>query len=595
MRSDRHLDSAPGILTHVGRLPNRVARLQFSRSPQPARMYSRLLLALVLAPLGTVVAQRSAPPSADLVVTNARIHTVDDARPMVAAMAIRNGTIVFTGSVREAMALRGATTRVVDMGGRTIIPGMVDAHAHLLGLGQSLRNVDLVGTKSLDEVIARVVERAKGQPAGAWILGRGWDQNDWSDTRFPTHDALSRALPNNPVWLIRVDGHAGYGNAAAMRAAGVTTATVDPSGGKIERTATREPTGVFIDNAKSLVERSIPASTREDNRRAISAAIAESHKWGLVGLHDAGESRTTIDLMEEMAKAGQIPFRLYIMVGDDSAAVTHYLARGPQSGLYDNRLWIRSFKLYADGALGSRGAALLEPYSDDPNNRGLLLSAPAHIQDVAARALRAGFQVNTHAIGDRGNRVVLDAYDAALSANPTADHRFRVEHAQILSHDDIPRFAAMGVIPSMQAVHQTSDMYWAGSRLGLGRVLGAYAWRSLLNTGIVVPNGSDFPVEAVNPLLSFHSAVSRQDAENWPVGGWMPEQRMTRDEALKSMTIWPAYAGFQDAIMGSLAPGKLADFVVLDRDIMTVPERDILGATVIATWIGGKPVYERAR
>ena len=558
-------------------------------------MYSRLLLALVLAPLGTMVAQRSAPPSADLVVTNARIHTVDDARPMVAAMAIRNGTIVFTGSVREAMALRGATTRVVDMGGRTIIPGMVDAHAHLLGLGQSLRNVDLVGTKSLDEVIARVVERAKGQPAGAWILGRGWDQNDWSDTRFPTHDALSRALPNNPVWLTRVDGHAGYGNAAAMRAAGVTTTTVDPSGGKIERTATREPTGVFIDNAKSLVERSIPAPTREDNRRAISAAIAESHKWGLVGLHDAGESRATIDLMEEMAKAGQIPFRLYIMVGDDSAAITHYLARGPQSGLYDNRLWIRSFKLYADGALGSRGAALLEPYSDDPNNRGLLLSAPAHIQDVAARALRAGFQVNTHAIGDRGNRVVLDAYDAALSANPAADHRFRVEHAQILSHDDIPRFAAMGVIPSMQAVHQTSDMYWAGSRLGLGRVLGAYAWRSLLNTGIVVPNGSDFPVEAVNPLLSFHSAVSRQDAENWPVGGWMPEQRMTRDEALKSMTIWPAYAGFQDAIMGSLAPGKLADFVVLDRDIMTVPERDIIGATVIATWIGGKPVYERAR
>ena len=558
-------------------------------------MYSRLLLALVLGPIGTVGAQRSVAPSADLVVTNARIYTVDDARPVVAAMAIRNGTIVFTGSVREAMALRGATTRVVDMGGRTIIPGIVDAHAHLLGLGQSLRNVDLVGTKSLDEVIARVVERAKGQPAGAWILGRGWDQNDWSDTRFPTHDALSLALPNNPVWLTRVDGHAGYGNAAAMRAAGVTTATVDPSGGKIERSATREPTGVFIDNAKSLVERSIPAPTREDNRRAITAAISESHKWGLVGLHDAGESRTTVDLLEEMAKAGQIPFRLYIMVGDDSAAITHYLARGPQSGLYDNRLWIRSFKLYADGALGSRGAALLEPYSDDPNNRGLLLSAPAHIQDVAARALRAGFQVNTHAIGDRGNRVVLDAYDAALSANPAADHRFRVEHAQILSHDDIPRFAALGVIPSMQAVHQTSDMYWAGSRLGLGRVLGAYAWRSLLNTGIVVPNGSDFPVEAVNPLLSFHSAVSRQDAENWPVGGWMPEQRMTRDEALKSMTIWPAYAGFQDAIMGSLAPGKLADFVVLDRDIMTVPERDSLGATVIGTWIGGKPVYERAR
>ena len=471
---------------------------------------------------------------------------------------------------------------------------MVDAHAHLLGLGQSLRNVTLVGTKSYDEVIARVVERARGQPAGTWILGRGWDQNQWGDTHFPTQDALSRALPDHPVWLTRVDGHAGLANAAAMRAAGVTAASVDPSGGRIERTTTREPTGVFVDNAKSLVERAIPAPTREDTRRAISAAITEAHRWGLVGIHDAGESRATIDLMEEMARAGQIPFRLYVMVSDDSAAIAHYLARGPQSGLYGDHLWIRSFKLYADGALGSRGAALLEPYSDDPNNRGLLLSSQAHIQDVAARALRAGFQVNTHAIGDRGNRVVLDAYDAALKANPTADHRFRVEHAQILNHDDIPRLAELGVIPSMQAVHQTSDMYWAGSRLGLGRLLGAYAWRSLLATGVVVPNGSDFPVEAVNPLLSFHSAVSRQDAENWPAAGWMPEQRMTRDEALKSMTIWPAYAAFQETTMGSLAPGTLADFVVLDRDIMTVSERDILGTSVLVTYIGGKAVYERA-
>lgn len=549
-----------------------------------------LLPLLLAAPLA---AQVPAARPADLVVTNARIYTVDDARPVVAAMAVRDGKVLFTGSVREAMALRGAGARVVDLEGRVVIPGMVDAHAHLLGLGQSLRNVNLVGAKSLDEVIARVVERAKGQPAGAWILGRGWDQNDWGDTRFPTHDALSRALPNNPVWLTRVDGHAGFGNAAAMRAAGVTAASVDPSGGKIERTPTREPTGVFIDNAKAFVERSIPAPTREDTRRAISAAIAESQRWGLVGLHDAGESRATVDLLEEMARAGDLPFRLYVMVADDSAAIAHFLARGPQSALYDNHLWIRAFKLYADGALGSRGAALLEPYSDDPNNRGLLLSAPAHLQEVASRALRAGFQVNTHAIGDRGNRVVLDAYDAALKTNPTADHRFRVEHAQILNHDDIPRFAELGVIPSMQAVHQTSDMYWAGSRLGLGRLLGAYAWRSLLNTGVVVPNGSDFPVEAVNPLLSFHSAVSRQDAENWPAAGWMPEERMTRDEALKSITIWPAYAGFQEAMMGSLAPGKLADFVVLDRDIMTVPERDILGTSVLATYIGGKAVYER--
>jgi predicted amidohydrolase YtcJ len=551
--------------------------------------FTPLALAIVLA--APAAAQTARP--ADLIVTNARIYTVDDTRPVVAAMAVRDGRIAFTGSAREAMALRGPSTRIVDAAGRTVIPGMIDAHAHLLGLGQSLHTVPLYGAKSYDEVVARVVARAKGVPAGQWIEGRGWDQNQWGDTRFPTHDALSRALPNNPVYLTRVDGHAGLANAAAMRAAGVTAATKDPSGGRIERSASGEPTGVFVDNAKSLVERAIPQESREQTRSALRAAIAESQKWGLVGLHDAGESRTTIDLMEEMAKAGEYDFRLYVMVGDDSAAVAHYLARGPQSALYDSRLWIRAIKLYADGALGSRGAALLEPYSDDAKNNGLLLSAPAHIQEVAGRALRAGFQVNTHPIRDRGNRLVLDAYEAALKANPTADHRFRVEHAQILNHDDIPRFAELGVIPSMQAVHQTSDMYWAGTRLGSGRLLGAYAWRSLLNTGVVIPNGSDFPVEAVNPLLSFHSAVSRQDAQNWPAGGWLPEQRMTREEALKGMTIWPAFAAFQEATMGSLTPGKLADFVILDRDIMTVPEADILGTAVVATYIGGKAVYER--
>ncbi|MDB4914878.1 MAG: Amidohydrolase 3 [Gemmatimonadetes bacterium] len=551
----------------------------------------RFLLALVVAaPLG---AQANRP--ADLIVTNARIYTVDDSKPVVAAMAIRDGTIAFTGSAREAMALRGPSTKVMDVSGRTIIPGTVDAHAHLLGLGQSLKTVALYGAKSYDEVIARVVARAKGVPAGQWIEGRGWDQNQWGDTRFPTHDALTRALPNNPVYLTRVDGHAGLANAAAMKAANVTAASKDPSGGKIERTASGEPTGVFIDNAKSLLERAIPPSTREQTRSDLRAAIAESHRWGLVGLHDAGESKTTIDILEDMARAGEFNFRLYMMIGDDSAALAHYFARGPQSALYDNRLWIRTIKLYADGALGSRGAALLEPYNDDAKNNGLLLSAPAHIQDVASRALKAGFQVATHAIGDRGNRIVLDAYDAALKQNPVADHRFRVEHAQVINHDDIPRFAQLGVIPSMQAVHQTSDMYWAGTRLGQGRLLGAYAWRSLLNTGIVVPNGSDFPVEAVNPLLSFHSAVSRQDAENWPAGGWLAEQKMTREEALKSMTIWPAYAGFQEATMGSLSPGKLADFVILDRDIMTVADRDILGTLVVATYIGGKPVYERTQ
>ena len=281
------------------------------------------------------------------------------------------------------------------------------------------------------------------------------------------------------------------------------------------------------------------------------------------------------------------------MISDDAPTIEAWFRRGPQSGLYDGMLWVRSVKLYQDGALGSRGAALLEPYSDNAATSGLLVSAPAHIKDVAMRALRAGFQVNTHAIGDRGNRLVLDSYEAALRAVPTADHRFRVEHAQILNYDDIPRFAQLGVIPSMQASHQTSDMYWAANRLGENRLRGAYAWRSLLESGVVIPNGSDFPVEYVDPLISFKSAVSRQDARGWPAGGWYPEQRMTRDEGLKSMTLWPAYAAFQENELGSLSAGKRADFVVLDQDIMRAPDAVLQNARVVSTWVGGRVVYEK--
>jgi len=569
--------------------------VQHASSNDTPTMIRHLLLGAALllsARLGN--AQAPASPRADLIVTNARIYTVDDNHPFVQALAIRGGRVQFVGSTAEALALRGPTTRVIDGSGKTVVPGIVDAHAHLSGLATALRNVDLTGTKSYDEVVARVVARSRGVSSGSWLLGRGWDQNDWGDTRFPTHEALTRALPNTPVVLTRVDGHALLANAAAMRAAGITAATKDPEGGRIERGANGEPTGVFVDNAQELVDRVVPPLSRDEMRRAVSAAIAEMHRWGLVGLHDAGEPKELIDLFEDMAKNNQFDLRAYVMIGDDSAAIASYFRRGPQSALYDGHLWIRSIKLYADGALGSRGAALLDPYSDDPHNSGLLVSRPEHLQDVSTRALRAGFQVATHAIGDRGNRVVLDAYEAALKAVPTSDHRFRIEHAQVISHDDIPRFAELGVIPSMQSVHQSSDMYWAPTRLGYARTLGAYAWRSLLETGVVIPNGSDFPVEAVNPLLSFHAAVSRQDAQNWPPAGWFPQELMTRQEALKSITIWPAYAAFQESLMGSLTAGKYADFVILDRDIVTVPASEILGTRVVATYIGGKAVYERA-
>jgi len=542
-----------------------------------------------------LAAQRTAPPAADLIVTHARIYTVDDSHPFVSALAVRDGRVQFAGPEREALLFKGPSTRVLDAGGETVIPGMIDAHAHLFGLGTFLRDIDLTDTRSYDAVVAKVAARLSGVPSGRWVIGPGWDENEWGNTRFPTHEARSRASPNNPVALRRIDGHALLVNAAAMKAAGVTVATKDPAGGRIERGAGGEPTGVFVDNAMDLIDRVIPPMSHDDMCAATLAAVAEANKYGLVGLDDAGEPRAVIDVFEELAKAGQFSLRAYVMVGDDSAALEHYFARGPQSALYDGHLWIRAVKLYADGALGSRGAALLDPYADDPKNVGLLKSTPEHLKDVSIRALGRGFQVATHAIGDRGNRVALDAYQAALEAVPTVDHRFRIEHVQILDHADIPRFEQLGVIPSMQAVHATSDMYWAANRLGPARIYGAYAWRSLLNSGVIIPNGSDFPVERVNPLYSFHAAVSRQDDDNWPPGGWYPEQKMTRDEALKSMTIWPAYAGFQEQVTGSLTPGKYADFVILDRDIMTVPESQILGTHVTATYIAGRAVFERSR
>ena len=529
----------------------------------------------------------------ELIVVNARVYTVDESRPIVSGFAVSKGRFLFAGADLEVRALAGPNTRVVDAGQATIVPGLIDAHAHLLGLGESLRNVKLAGSKSYEEVIARVVERGRTMKPGEWILGRGWDQNLWPGKEFPTHEALSRALPNNPVVLTRIDGHALLANAMAMRLAGVTAATRDPSGGRIVRLPDNSPSGVFVDNAEALVARSIPDLTADQTRDAILAAVAEANRWGLVGIHDAGQKRETIDIYEFLAKAGRYNLRNYVLIADDSADISHYMGRGPQNALHDGRVWIRSIKLYSDGALGSRGAALLAPYSDDAGNTGLLLSQPAHIQRVATEALRRGFQLGVHAIGDRGNRIVLDAFAAALKAAPTADHRFRVEHAQVISLDDIPRFAQLGVLPSMQSTHQTSDMGWAEARVGPERIKGAYAWRRLLNTGVIIPNGTDFPVEEVNPLISFHSAVTRRDAANQPPAGWYPDQAMTRDEALKSMTIWAAYAGFQENLMGSISPGKYADFVILDRDIMTIPAEQVLGASVLSTWLGGSTVYER--
>lgn len=528
---------------------------------------------------------------ADLIVTNARIYTVDPDRPVVEALAVKDGKVLFVGSNRGAEALAGPRTQRWDLPGRTIIPGMVDAHLHLTNLGATVRTVNLVGTRSYEAIIQRVLARARTTPKGEWIRGRGWDQNDWADTRFPDNDALSRAVPDHPVYLTRVDGHAALVNDKALELAGVSAATQDPPGGRLIRDAQNNPTGVLVDNAQGIVGRVIPPSSPSEIREETLAAIAEANRFGLTGIHDAGVSAQTIAIYEDLAKAGQYNLRNYVMINGSERQLEAFLRRGPQFGLYD-RLWIHSIKLWADGALGSRGAALLEDYSDEPGNRGLIRTTPEQILHTAIRALQTGFQLNVHAIGDRANRIVLDAYEQALDSVPVADHRFRIEHAQIIHYQDISRFAELGVIPSMQGSHQTSDMYWAVNRLGPARLLGAYAWRSLLNTGVIIPNGSDAPVESANPLISFHAFFTRQDENNWPPGGWLPAERTTREEALKSMTLWPAYAAFMESVTGSLTPGKYADFVVLDQDIMTIDPVHVLDTKVLTTVLGGKVVYQ---
>jgi len=530
---------------------------------------------------------------AELIVTADRIYTAEPG-PHVHAIAISNGRFVYVGSKQGAERYRGPNTRLLNFAGQYIYPGLADAHAHLSGLGTALERVRLDETRTYDEVIARVVERAAAVPAGEWIVGRGWDQTRWPVKDFPTHDALSRAVPNHPVVLERVDGHALLANARAMELAGITAATSDPDGGRIVRDASGRPTGVFVDNAENLINRVVPRATPEQTRRRLQAAVAEAHKWGLTSVHDAGASRATIDIIEAMAAQGDFDLRGYIMISADTADERHYFSRGPVSGAHDNRVWIRSVKVYSDGALGSRGAALLAPYSDDPGNTGLLVTPSERIQGLVRSALAAGFQVATHAIGDHGNRIALDAYQDGLRRTPVRDHRFRIEHAQVVALADIPRFARLGVIPSMQASHQRSDMRWAEERVGPDRIRGAYAWRKLLRSGTVIPNGSDAPVESVNPLISFYAAVTRQDESGYPPGGWYPGERMTRAEALKAMTIWPAFAGFQESLIGSIKAGKLADFTVLDRDIMTVPANRILSANVVATFFGVRQVYDRA-
>jgi predicted amidohydrolase YtcJ len=530
--------------------------------------------------------------SADLIVTAATIDTVDPSTPGAQAFAVRDGRFVYVGAREGVHAFRGPRTKVLDLGNVTVLPGLIDAHLHFTGVGLALHEVDLAHATSFDEVVRRTVAFA-ATSHDEWIIGDGWDQNLWPDKSFPAHDALSAAIPDRPVVLHRIDGHALLANAKAMQLAGVVATAQDPAGGRVVRNAHGAPSGVFIDNARTLVTHVIPPAGHDQLVRASEAALKECHRWGLTAIGDPGNGQNVIAAYEELARAGRYTVRNHVMLaGSDPALVDAYLARGPRTLDYGGRLSFRAVKLYVDGALGSRGAALLAPYTDDPGNTGLLRTAQADVQRLCERALKAGFQVCTHAIGDRGNRVVLDAYEAALRTANVRDHRFRIEHAQVLAPEDVPRFAQLGVIPSMQSTHQISDMAWAQARLGPDRVRGAYAWRALLDTGVTIANGTDAPVEAVNSLRTFHAAITRENEANQPPGGWYPRQRMTRREALKSMTIWAARANFMDDVAGSISPGKYADFAVIDRDWMLVEPEAIMGTRVLATYSGGTSVYE---
>ncbi|HEV8581145.1 MAG TPA: amidohydrolase [Thermoanaerobaculia bacterium] len=558
-------------------------------------MILRLTPVLGFVLLGMAVAASSRPSfaedGADLILRHGVFYPVQPAGRVEGSLAVRGGRIAYLGPDAGAEKLRGPRTRVIDLAGRAVTPGLIDAHSHLMGLGRSLQQVDLVGTASYEEVVARVREAARSTPAGSWIGGRGWDQNDWPEKAFPTHAALSAAVPDHPVWLTRVDGHAALLNARAMEILGIDAAIKDPSGGRFLRDAAGRPTGVLVDNAMDVVAGKLPEPSVEDRQHSLRLAARHCVEVGLTTVTDMGIGDADYRAYSALKQAGELPLRAAVFLTDDDALLARWFERGPEIDP-ESRLTVRGVKMYIDGALGSRGAALVEPYSDDPGNLGLLVSNGPHLEEVSRRALAKGFQVGIHAIGDRGGLVALDAIERAFGG-PRPEARFRIEHAQVLRLQDIERMARLGVIASMQPTHATSDMPWAGDRVGEARLAGAYAWRKVLNAGGRLALGSDFPVESADPRLGLYAAVTRQDLQGKPAGGWFPGERLTREEALRGFTLDAAWSLFLDKEVGSLEVGKRADLVAFARDPMTVPEAEIPRAEIDFTVVDGKVVYER--
>ncbi|WP_029038513.1 amidohydrolase [Salinimicrobium xinjiangense] len=523
--------------------------------------------------------------SADLLVINAKVYTVDDDFSTAEAFAVKDGRFVAVGTMAELQE-RFEADSTIDAGGKAVVPGLIDAHAHFYRMGLQQRRVDLMGTKSFDEVVSRIVDFQK-ENNDDFITGRGWDQNDWEVKEFPVKDTLDKLFPDTPVAITRVDGHALLVNQAALDIAGITVDT-PAEGGEIE-VKDGKLTGILIDNPMDLVLSAVPEPTREEQIQALLDAQKIVFGYGLTTINDAGLDRSTIELIDSLQQNGDLEVRLYAMISNTKENLDYYLNRSPYK---TDKLNVRSVKFYGDGALGSRGAALKDPYADRHGHYGALLSPIKEFRETAARIAASDYQMNTHAIGDSANVLVLRTYDSLIGKGE--DRRWKVEHSQVIGQEDFKYFSR-NIIPSVQPTHATSDMYWAGDRLGEEREKGAYAFKQLLDEAGVIALGTDFPIEEVNPFMTFYAAVARKDLENYPEGGYMPEQALSREETLRGMTIWAAYSNFEEKEKGSIENGKFADFVILEQDIMEIPESELPNMKANATYLGGKKVFSDVR
>jgi predicted amidohydrolase YtcJ len=554
-------------------------------------------LVVLVGILGVASAQGATQSPAPLVLFNTTVYTANNKQPRAEAVVAEDGRITFVGSSDEALKRAPAGAQRIDLKGRTVLPGLTDAHAHLSGIGFRELEFDLEGTTSLADLQARLKARSAQTKPGDWLTGRGWIESRWTPAVFPTRQALDAVVADRAVVLERADGHSLIANSLALKRAGIDRNTPDPSGGKIIKdAATGEPTGLLVDDAMELLNKLIPPHTEAEIAKAVETGAHRSERLGWTQLQIAGNSWQEMAAICRLQRAGRIKLRLYDAINGPGAEAERLIKQGARIDDCGGRLTVRGIKVYIDGALGSRGAALLEPYSDSPSNTGLLVNSEQTLYPLLTQALKRGIQIETHAIGDRGNRIMLDLYEKAFNAVPPKDRlvaepRWRIEHAQVISPADIPRFAKLQVIASMQPSHAISDMFFAPQRLGPKRVTGAYAWRSLLDSGAVIAAGSDAPVEKGDPRVEFYAAVTRRSIDGVANDDWHLEQRVSREEALRMMTRAPAFAAFQENERGSIEVGKQADFSVFSADFMTIPEPQILKANAVLTVIGGEVVY----